>query len=169
MMMFLLCNDGHILQLWSETVTIPRGMTYDDHIIPGSNVAQISWYLSYAWGKTPEKTLTYEIDTTGDRTRTRCVRSNDATPRPQRWSYVHVCQRVKITAPHVMLVQWISSITYSTNLQQEGKRFLSVNGSEFIKVKKKQREWHLNYFVKICRRRLSLSKTSIVFLITTVY
>ena len=32
------------------------------------------------------KTLNQEIDPTGDRTRARCVRGNDVTPRPQRWS-----------------------------------------------------------------------------------
>ena len=34
----------------------------------------------------PGKNLNQEIDPTGDRTRARCVRGNDVTPRRQRWS-----------------------------------------------------------------------------------
>ena len=28
-------NDGHVLQLWSETVAVSRRMIYDGHIITG--------------------------------------------------------------------------------------------------------------------------------------
>ena len=38
----------------------------------------------------PRKNLNQEIDPTGDRTQARCVRSNDVTPRPQRWSFLNV-------------------------------------------------------------------------------
>ena len=37
--------------------------------------------------KTPEKNLNQETDPTGDRPRTRCVRGNDVTPRPQQRSF----------------------------------------------------------------------------------
>ena len=87
----LLFNDGHVLQLWSETVAIHRRMIY---------VLDDIWW-SYGnrgrmWLKFPDICLTVkakprnkpqpEIDPTGDRTRTRCVRSKDVIPRPQRWS-----------------------------------------------------------------------------------
>ena len=35
---------------------------------PGTNVALISWHLSYGGGENPEKNLNQEIDLTGDRT-----------------------------------------------------------------------------------------------------
>ena len=38
----------------------------------------------------PGKNLNQEMDPTGDWTRARCVRSNDVTPRPRRWSYFNV-------------------------------------------------------------------------------
>ena len=38
--------------------------------------------------KNPAKNLKREIDLTGDWIRARCVRNNDVTPRPQRWSRI---------------------------------------------------------------------------------
>ena len=34
-LMFLLFNDGHVLQLWSETVAVHRWMIYNGHMITG--------------------------------------------------------------------------------------------------------------------------------------
>ena len=42
---------------------------------PGTNVAQISWHLSYSWRK-PRKNLNQGTGQTGDLIRARCVRSN---------------------------------------------------------------------------------------------
>ena len=46
---------------------------------PGTNVAQISWHLSYSWGKISENNLNQETEPTGDGTRARCVRGNDVS------------------------------------------------------------------------------------------
>ena len=40
---------------------------------------KVSWYLSYRWGKNPEKTSPRKPVPTGDRARTRCVTSAHAT------------------------------------------------------------------------------------------
>ena len=62
-----------------------------------TNGAQISWHLSYGWGKPPEKNLNQEIDPTGDRTRP-AAWGNDVNPRPQRWSspFIFVAYRYSV-------------------------------------------------------------------------
>ena len=81
----LLFNDGNVLQICSDTVAIRRRMIYDGHVITddeyGSNFLRFVLRLR----KNPGKNLNEEIDPTGDRTRAHRVRSNDITPRPQRW------------------------------------------------------------------------------------
>ena len=57
----MLFNYGHVLELWSGTTAVRKRtiyviwMVYDSHIITGTNVSDIFWYLSYGWGKSPEK------------------------------------------------------------------------------------------------------------------
>ena len=53
----LLFNDGHVLQLWSETVAVCTRMN-DDHIITGDECGP---NLSYDWGKIPEKISTRKL------------------------------------------------------------------------------------------------------------
>ena len=56
-LIIILFNDGHVR---SETVALCRRMSMvlddsDGQMMPGTNVAQISWHLSCSWGKLPEK------------------------------------------------------------------------------------------------------------------
>ena len=84
-----LFNDGHVLHLRPDTVAVRRRMNmvfddYDDQRYLGTNVAQISWHLSYSWGKTPEKTSAGKWSDRGSnpgplRDRRRCY------PRSQLW------------------------------------------------------------------------------------
>ena len=74
----------HVLQLCSETVAVRRRMIYDNR---GRMWPKFSDIRLTVEGK-PRKQLNQEIDPTGDRTRARCVRGSDVTPRPQRWSEV---------------------------------------------------------------------------------
>ena len=61
-------------------------MIYNGHMITGDECGPNSLtFVSRLRGK-PRKILNQEIDSIGDRTRARCMRSNDVTPRPQRWS-----------------------------------------------------------------------------------
>ena len=61
-------------------------MIYDGHMIPRDecNLHFLTFVLQLR--ENLGKNLNREIDPTGDRTRARCVRNNDVTPRPQRRS-----------------------------------------------------------------------------------
>ena len=84
----LLFNDGHVLQLCSEIMTdnVWCWMMHDGHMITGDECS--SNFLTFVLRprENPGKNPNQEIHPTGDRTRARCVRSNNVTPRPQRWS-----------------------------------------------------------------------------------
>ena len=66
---------------YSRNLRVP---TYDGHMITGEEYGLN--FLTYLRVEVqPLRNLKQEADPTGDRTRARCVRSNDFTPRPQRW------------------------------------------------------------------------------------
>ena len=68
---------------------------YDSQMIPvdehGLNFLTFILQLK----KIPGKKLNQEIDPTGDRIRASCVRGNDVTPSPQRWSQTVRDQNLK--------------------------------------------------------------------------
>ena len=69
-----------------ETVAILRRMIYDGHMITGDECGPNFLTFVLRLRENTGKNLNQEIDPIGDRTRTRCMRSNDVTPTPQRWS-----------------------------------------------------------------------------------
>ena len=86
---YLLFNDGHVLQLSSETDAVRRRLIHglDDIWWPYDNRVECGiYFLTFVLRlmENPGKNLNQEIDPTGDRTWARCVRSNDVTPRSQR-------------------------------------------------------------------------------------
>ena len=87
----MLFNDGHVLELRAETFGACRRMIYDLCDIWWSYENRGRMWLKFsdiyltAEGK-PRKKRNHEIELTGNRTRASCVKSNDVTPRTQRWS-----------------------------------------------------------------------------------
>ena len=61
-------------------------MIYVGHMIPEDECSLNFLTFILQFRENPGKILNREIDPTGDRVRARCVRNNDVTPRPQRWS-----------------------------------------------------------------------------------
>ena len=86
---YILFNDGHVLQLRSETVHwwIWFWMIKVGHMIPRDEFGINFRHSSYGWGKTPKKS---ETDPTGNQIRTCCMRDDGVTFRPQRWSVLFV-------------------------------------------------------------------------------
>ena len=66
---------------------------YDGQVVPGGEYGPNVLPFTLQLMKTPEK-LNQEIDPTGNRTRVRCMRGNDDTPRPQRQSKI-ICTKEK--------------------------------------------------------------------------
>ena len=58
---YRLYDDSYVLHLRPETIAICRWMIMVAKMYLGMCVAQISWHLSYSWGKIPEKTLTKKL------------------------------------------------------------------------------------------------------------
>ena len=73
-------NDGHVLQLWSETVAVHRRMIHDGHLITGDECGPNFLVFVLRLSENPGKNLDQEIDPTENRTQARCVRSYDVTP-----------------------------------------------------------------------------------------
>ena len=73
--------DGHVLQVWSETVAVLKRMIYDGHMITGDECGTNFLTSVLRLRENPGKNLNQEIDPNGDRTRVCCVRSNEVTPR----------------------------------------------------------------------------------------
>ena len=84
-LLLFLFNDGHVLQLRTVDGWYVGWMIYGGHMITGDECGPELLTFILWLRENPGKNLNQKIDSTGNQTRARCVRSNNVTPWPQLW------------------------------------------------------------------------------------